>query len=320
MKGVCMEYREFVCVVENCLNLKLEGGTKASRYTAMKNNGTEKQGVMIENPKINIAPTIYLEDFYERFCNGVAMEKIIKEILAFYEKVKCRNSWDVSNITCYEKIRNKIVFKLIHTQKNQDLLENIPHVKLLDLSIVFYALLDVNDAGTVTMLIRNKNMQDWGIGREKLCTDAKENAVKLLPAQMLPIGGVVKELLQGEKKCEENLLEKKMVWENNMDFMYVLTNSIRSFGAACMAYPNVLAQIGALVGENYYILPSSVHEVMIVPQSKSVEPKELNEMICEINETQVEEEEVLGNHAYYYEKDTGRLSMEEYVDKDTLSV
>ena len=65
-----MEYREFVCVVENCLNLKLEGGTKASRYTAMKNNGTEKQGVMIENPKINIAPTIYLEDFYERFCNG----------------------------------------------------------------------------------------------------------------------------------------------------------------------------------------------------------------------------------------------------------
>ena len=252
--------------------------------------------------------------------NVSAMEKIIKEILAFYEKVKRRNSWDVSNITCYEKIRNKIVFKLIHTQKNQDLLENIPHVKLLDLSIVFYALLDVNDAGTVTMLIRNKNMQDWGIGREKLYTDAKENAVKLLPAQMLPIGGVVKELLQGEKKCEENLLEKKMVCENNMDFMYVLTNSIRSFGAACMAYPNVLAQIGALVGENYYILPSSVHEVMIVPQSKSVEPKELNEMICEINETQVEEEEVLGNHAYYYEKDTGRLSMEEYVDKDTLSV
>jgi hypothetical protein len=92
--------------------------------------------------------------------------------------------------------------------------------------------------------------------------------------------------------------------------MYVLSNPVRSFGAACIVYPEVLDMAGQVLGEDYYVLPSSVHEVVLVPVSKSMEPGEMDAMVMEINQTQVAEEEILSDHAYLYQRDAKSLVMQ----------
>ena len=104
---------------------------------------------------------------------------------------------------------------------------------------------------------------------------------------------------------KENLLE--IGEDEKQDVMYVLTNSLRNYGAACLFYPHVLEMVGEMLKEDYYVLPSSVHEVIIVPESKALDADEMSEMVVEINETQVEPEEVLSDHAYFYQRDSKKL-------------
>ena len=87
-----MEYKKFVCMVEEKLNLKLEGGMKASKYSVVKNNGMEKTGMILESDEYNIAPAIYLEEFFEQYQKGMSIDRIVNEILEFYENLICEKS------------------------------------------------------------------------------------------------------------------------------------------------------------------------------------------------------------------------------------
>ncbi|MCI9441363.1 MAG: hypothetical protein HFH15_09080 [Ruminococcus sp.] len=307
-----MEYQEFICAIEKKMNRKLEGGVTASLYTAVKNNGKVKKGMLVEAPGVNISPTIYLEEFYERFSKGESMDEIVEDILKFYHTIRCDKSWNTSRIEHYDSIRDKIVFKLINTEKNQELLKSIPHMELLDLSIVFYALLDINQQGTATMTVGSQHLQSWDVTKEELFSMACENAKRLLPAQLFTMQQAVDEILHCASGERKNLLEG--IQKPDGDFMYVLSNPIRSLGAACIAYPEVLDMAGRILGDDYYVLPSSVHEVVLVPESKGMAPDEMDAMVAEINETHVEEEELLSNHAYIYERKARRLTMRKYVN------
>lgn len=303
-----MEYKTFIAMVEKKLNLKLEGGMKVSQYTVTKNNGKQKTGIIFESEECNMSPAIYLEELFERYKKGMTMDKIVEEILLFYEKVKIEEDYDVSKLSRYENVQKKVVFKLINTEKNKKMLEEIPNISMLDLSIVFYILVDVSEKGSATIQIRNEHMEEWDVNTEQLYKDAKQNVKRLIPARLMCMQHVAERFLDLSKECEENLLKVKFPPEHK-DFMYILTNSIQQFGAAALIYPNILEMTARIVGEDFYLLPSSIHEVILIPKSKSPELKELNDMILEGNETVVEEEEILGNHAYFYEKKTHTLMM-----------
>lgn len=301
-----MGYQEFLYAVEKELNKRLKEGVKASVYTAVKNNGKEKKGVMIERTGSNTAPTIYLEGFFVRFQRGESMEKLIGEIMAFYESVGEEQIWDPAQFEDYSEIRNKIVFKLVHKMKNKALLKKVPYVDVLDLAIVFYVLLDLDKKGTASIQISNDHLEKWGISRDELFTEAVKNVKTVLPAEFFTMQHAIAEMLEvTEDREAENLLRESR--KNKKDVMYVLTNSARNYGAACMIYPHVLEMIGDMLKEDYYILPSSVHEVIIVPESRGLDPDEMDEMVNEINETQVEPEEVLSSHAYFYQRKGRRL-------------
>ncbi|RHT38634.1 hypothetical protein DW790_05065 [Firmicutes bacterium AM31-12AC] len=303
-----MEYKKFVCMVEEKLNLKLEGGMKASKYSVVKNNGMEKTGMILESDEYNIAPAIYLEEFFEQYQKGMSIDRIVNEILEFYEKVKVEEDYDVSQLSLYENVKKKIAFKLVNTEKNQQMLKEVPHIPLLDLSIVFYILVDVDEKGSATIQIRNEHIEDWDVNVEQLYKDAKPNVKCLIPARLMCMQHVIEKLCDISKGEEKDLLKAKFPPENK-EFMYILTNSIHQFGAAVLAYPNILEMASRIIGEDFYLLPSSIHEVILIPKSKSPDLKDLNEMINEVNETQVQEEEVLSDHAYYYEKNTHTLMM-----------
>ena len=323
-----MQYQEFVCAVEKKMNKKMEGGMKASLHKTVKNNGTERTGLMIETPGKNIFPTIYLEEFYERFQKGEMIDAVIDDILECYQDAESETPTGVYMLEHFEQIREKIVFKLINTKQNEKQLRELPNLPFLDLSIVFYVLLNVRDRGTATMLIKNEHLRMWNVGKTDIYEAAGENMIRLLPAELYTVKQTVEEIMHpsGQKKRQNLLKEKEenqvlddqkisveeeqqIPVEEEQDFMYVLSNHLRSFGAACILYPHVLEMVGDVIGEDFYVLPSSVHEVIVVPESYSMEQGEMEAMVTEINETQVAAEEVLSNHAYFYERKTGKLAL-----------
>lgn len=301
-----MEYQEFIYAIKGKLNERLGEEVTADIQIMEKNNGNRKETLLIRGKMAQTSPAVYMDEFYARFQMGEPMDRLVGEILRFYEKVKTEKKWDKVPFADYAAIRGKIVFKLIHSARNEKMLQKVPHFEILDLSIVFYILVESGKAGTATVLIQNGYLDLWKVSREELYETAVKNTARLLPAEFFAIQDILEEMFE-KNENDKNLLKRMLPKE---DIMYVLTNSLRSFGAACMLYPHMLDMLGNILEDDYYILPSSVHEVIVVPDSRKIGQIELNRMVTEINETQVAPEEVLGDHAYFYQRKSGRLLME----------
>lgn len=294
-----MNYQQFIEEVERRVKEKIKGNETITVYihTAVKNNGKERKGITVSEKGIHISPTIYLEEYFQQFQEGKPIEKIVEKILQLYEEVKCSHPCEESLLQNYEELKGKFAYKLIHRGKNEKLLNDIPYVPWMDLAIVVFVLLEVSPYGTATVLVRKEHLEIWGLTEAQLFDEAKKNTPILLPYQFCPMRKLLREI------CPYAVDEG----EEEEESLYVLSNKLRSFGAASMLYDGILEKVGQKLGENYYILPSSIHEVIVVPESKSPVKQDLEEMVREINETQVEEEEVLSDRVYYFSRKENRL-------------
>ena len=294
-----MNYQQFIEEVERRVKEKIKGNETITVYihTAVKNNGKERKGITVSEKGIHISPTIYLEEYFQQFQEGKPIEKIVEKILQLYEEVKCSHPCEESLLQNYEELKGKFACKLIHRGKNEKLLNDIPYVPWMDLAIVVFVLLEVSPYGTATVLVRKEHLEIWGLTEAQLFDEAKKNTPILLPYQFCPMRKLLREI------CPYAVDEG----EEEEESLYVLSNKLRSFGAASMLYEGILEKVGQKLGENYYILPSSIHEVIVVPESKSTVMQDVEEMVREINETQVEEEEVLSDRVYYFSRKENRL-------------
>ena len=294
-----MNYQQFIEEVERRVKEKIKGNETMTVYihTAVKNNGKERKGITVSEKGIHISPTIYLEEYFQQFQEGKPIEEIVEKILQLYEEVKCSHPCEESLLQNYEELKGKFACKLIHRGKNEKLLNDIPYVPWMDLAIVVFVLLEVSPYGTATVLVRKEHLEIWGLTEAQLFDEAKKNTPILFPYQFCPMRKLLREI------CPYAVDEG----EEEEESLYVLSNKLRSFGAASMLYDGILEKVGQKLGENYYILPSSIHEVIVVPESKSPVKQDLEEMVREINETQVEEEEVLSDRVYYFSRKENRL-------------
>lgn len=294
-----MTYNQFVQIVEDKLKEELKEHVRVSIYTADKYNGTRRKGILFQEEDSNVSPTIYLEEYYRQFERGDAIDTIVEEILGLYGKIRFKEPWKEGLLTDYEEVRDRIVYRLINRKENEKLLREMPHVPYLDLAIVFYVLLEAGDCGTATMPIKYEQLKRWKATQEQVYRQACKNTWKLFPYEFRTMGSVIAEMMD-----MEGMEEKE-----GEDALYILTNHYRSFGAAAVLYSGCLKKIGEFLGEDYYVLPSSVHEVLIIRKSASPGKAALAAMVTEINETQVEKEEVLSGRAYYYDSVHHKLSL-----------
>ena len=298
MKGVFMNYQQFVATLKEKVSLLLGEDLDIQVHTALKNNGNIRVGLTISDKHINLSPTIYLEEYFKHYQSGDSIEDIVESILRVYHEVKFEHSWQVHTISNFDITKEKIVYKIIHAPQNDLLLKTLPHVLFLDFAIVFYILFEVDETGTATIPVTDDLIQLWGTALNEIYELAKINTPRLLPPVFKPMRVVIEELLG--HPCDNEFLAD--------DIMFVLSNSLGHLGAACILYDELLMEIGNFLNENFYILPSSIHEVIIIPENQVPDNAILNDMVTEVNETQVEPEDVLSNHAYYYNRIQNELS------------
>ena len=156
-----MHYPKFIETVKKHIKQVLQ--KQVYVHPVLKNNGAIYDGLVILDPLHNISPTIYLNPYFHRYLDGVSMEDIYEDILQVYEDHLPKEDFDISVFQEYAKARERIIMKLIHAEKNQQLLQQVPHIRIYDLAIVF--LCNVNDYmdNYATILIYNQHLKLWNV-------------------------------------------------------------------------------------------------------------------------------------------------------------
>lgn len=266
-----------------------------------KNNQVQLDGLTITPKGCNISPTIYLNSFYQAYREGTPFSEIVSQIARIYSDNRPTGSVNARFYTDFPHVKDKLMIKLIHYCRNKALLKDIPHLRCLDLAVVFYCLLSVTPSGSATILVRNSHLRLWDITPQELYRQALQNSVSQLPPSCAPLSDFL--------TPEELAASDTKIW------LHMLTNRHKLFGAACMLYPSLLRDTAQRLDCDLVILPSSIHEVLLFPAHTAPSQEDLNEMVREVNLTQVSPEEILSDHVYYYSRKDNTL----HYDRESYS-
>lgn len=305
-----MELNEFALKVQKAIENKMGEGYQISLQEVQKNNGVILQGLLIMAEERNISPTIYLNSFWEYYERGTPFAIIIERILQIYKEDTPTENIDMSFFREFEKVKERICFRLISSEHNEELLRKIPHVDYLDMAICFYYAYQGEVLGNGSILIYNSHLDLWNTSVEELYELALKNTPQLFPQESTSMEEVLREMYE---RCEDP--EKEELFEEEFrDFfdtvsMQVLGNTGHVHGAACILYPGVLKELSETAQADLYVIPSSIHEVIVLPDSGFEDIMHLKQIIEEVNRTQVEPEDILSYQLYFYNRQLGELTI-----------
>lgn len=319
-----MEYSQFVDDVKRCIRFQVSEEYEIKVNRIMKNNSVELDGIVFFKEGDNISPNIYLNSYFERYQEGESVEGIANEIIRLYESSKKAQTKDYIDFEFeYEKIKDTIVYRLVNFQQNRKLLREVPHIRFLDLAITFHCLVREGEDGIGTIRITNEHIKLWEVNMKQLMQLATENTMRKFPVKICTMEEVILDIMnreysqllnseESDSTYEAAMLEmmiQEMFHNQNKREMYIMTNTIGINGATVVIYQDILKDFAKKMRCDFYILPSSIHEVILVPYEENMEPKTLQEMVNEVNLSQVPEEEVLSDRVYIYRRETNSVEI-----------
>lgn len=313
MNGTIKTIEVFAETVKSAMEAVYGSECKVDVLKVVKNNGLHLTGITIRNRESNISPTIYLDGYFADYKDGRIMENICKEIVQVYEKNKVQKDFSMELVTDFENVKDRICFKLVNREKNAELLADAPYVEYQDLAVIFYILVSKDKSCTASITVRNLLMDMWGVDADMLYHLAKKNTQRLFRGRVSSMMEVMTEIIgDSADALEEEMVEAFFdmdVYEDSAFPMYVATNVFKMNGACILLYDGVLEKFAEKIGSDFYILPSSVHEVILVPANGDMDARYLIQMVKEVNATEVSPDEVLSDNIYLY-----------HVDKDFIEI
>jgi len=274
-----------------------------SLHTFRSNNGMEKTALAVLKPGRITAPNIYLDHFYNLYRDGADMDRIMEKIAEMRMENELDSDPDTAFITDFEQCRDKVMPCLVGVEGNDGMLEDRPHVTIEDLAVVFCIDLGDTKLGNASIPVQNHMLQLWGVDADELYSIAVRNLEAADMGVFCSLNKLMADMMKdsgGENPEMEELLPEN-------DFMYVLTNKANVRGAAMVLDHKIMERIVEKIGEPI-ILPSSIHEVIVLPDTQKSDNEKwkhltkaaLEEMVQEVNETQVSLEDRLSNSIYRY--------------------
>lgn len=313
LKETGRDYNKFVEDITELVVEKMGKEYKPRIFKVTKNNSLELDSLVLLKEGKNFAPNIYLLPYYEAYREGVDIYELAERLCGIYQN--CTTPLQEVDFTySFDEMKPNIVYRLVNYDRNKKLLEKVPHIRYLDLAITFHCLVHNNADGIGTIRITSEHMELWKVSIKELQVLAVKNTIKRFPPTIRSMEDVIKKMLQEECNEDEFPLElEKDLFDNgdcsNHHKMYILSNLKGINGATCLLYDNVLMRFSEKLRSDLYILPSSIHEVIIVPFDKSISKVSLSEMVKDVNQNQVAEDEVLSDKVYYYSRENNAITL-----------
>lgn len=283
---------------------------KVKVETMTKNNNLRLTGVCIIKDGIKCSPVVYLESFYNSDITTGEIHDVVCEIERVIEEHSDEGLSElVSNLNDFNYAKEKIFYQVINTEKNQSMLEKCPNRSVLDVSVVYKINVFDERAGEATISIKNDLMKMWGVTEEDLWRCAIKNTPLMFPLKYANIFKTMSEIVERSDDELPKMLLSLLNNDEGLNLIIVVTNKQMRFGASTILYKDVLKKISDEFSKNYYIALSSIHEFLIFPKDKTMEPDELKSIVKSVNREQVSIEEVLSDNVYYYDGELDKLSI-----------
>lgn len=271
----------------------------------MKNNNVAHVGITFHEQGDKVGPVIYMEPYREAATDGRPMSEIMREIAGIasrsMDKTELIGSLDYGD---YESVKEYLSVTLINGRDNRQMLSRMPHRQMGDLALILELKFPMAE-GIGSIKVSHEMARQWGVDTDILFAQAQENALKTEPPCLHRMEDTMLSLAFG-RDAAENLLENPAP-EEVPSQLYVLSNMSKNKGAAVLSYPGVLEKAEQLFPKGFYILPSSIHELLIVPKSPEIDPRELGEMVRAVNRAEVAKEEQLSDRVYEYDREAGTI-------------
>lgn len=292
--------KEFIEAVVNEIKSIVGDNAKVMHQEVQKNNGLVLNGITILMKGESVAPTIYLENYvdgYTRELYGDKIRDIAKDIIMTSAKAREEYHIDTSKITEPEYVRENVTLQLINYKANEEMLKELVYKRFLDLAIIFR----VELGNFASYKVTNQILDMLDISKEELFRIAKENTPRLYPV----VGQNLEEKIF-YKYDGKGLSPFK---HSEPVSLYFLSNEQENFGASTILYDGVLETIADQAEANLIIIPSSVHECLIMPQEALMNVEEITEMVRTVNGDVISPEEILSDYAYIYDRETKEISI-----------
>lgn len=313
VKETTAEYDYFVGQILAGVTQTMGQEYNARVLKVLKNNSLELDSLVLLRKGKNFSPNIYLQTYYEAYKQGVKITELVQRLCNIYQNCNVPIVDDTFSYS-FDQMKSFIIYRLVSYERNQKLLEKVPHIRYLDLAITYHCLVREDEEGIGTIRITNEHMKHWGAHLKELHELAAENTKRLLPESIRSMEEVIRSMLMEEMSV--TLKDRSEEMPISMDTslprnnVYVLSNQKGINGAACLLYSNVLHDFSEQFHSDFYIFPSSIHELILVPTPDQDNGNSYSEMVREINATQLAREEILSDRVYYYSRERGLIVLE----------
>ena len=278
-------------------------GAEVTVQEVIKNNDQKLNALCIKRPGDRVVPNIYLYDFYQMNQEGWEMDKILSAVSQTHLRSMAESAqWQDVQVGNFQSVKDNLYVTAQNKENNQEYLKDIVHKDIpdTDITAVLRVLCDKNqEKGNASFIVKEGMAEIWGVARDDLYELALKNTERIFPPKML-------NLINALRLDENESISGKKLEPYEQ---YVLTNDVRVHGATVLLYPNLLQEIGEATGGSFFILPSSIHETILIKDNGELNAEELQHMVVEINRTKVRPDEVLSDEVYSYDYREQKLIM-----------
>lgn len=265
--------------------------------TVTKNNNVQKEAVTLSDCEAELNPVVYLDDMYKECMAGKKIPECVDQILELshgtpeFDSRQLFDSW--------EEAKDRIELDLANSKWNEGLFTDTPHKEFLDLTVYCRLVFAKDETGIASTVVKESMLVRWGIGEQDMWEAASSN-LKKEAYQFMNLRSLI-----GKSAKAADIKECRSA------SMCVLTNPVMYYGAAGILRTDLLEKLAQLKETDLYILPSSVHEVIVLPALDCWDVDELRQMVKSVNACSVDKMDWLSDEVYYYRMESGEVVIAE---------
>lgn len=256
------------------------------------NNGFDQDKMLsITDPNSRITKAIPLDSFFMEYTSGRDLAEICSVLAETYKEICRHENSLLESMQDFKLAEDSICYRLANLEKVRSHPTPIPYVPFIDMAVVFFVSIAESDWLT-TIAVSESMMRGWGISdTDRLCATAHRNTCRLFPARLEPMSDLLNSLLPEQDRVDDLLYP-----------MFVLSNSRRMYGSAVMLYDEAIKLSADMLRDDLIIIPSSIHELLLIPVSNCGSVESMKEAVLYTNRTVLDADDVLSNSIYYYSK------------------
>ncbi len=293
-----MEIKKFGQMMAKEVNDTLGEEFSVEYSDILKNNGVIYHALTIRRKGQNISPTIYIDKMFESYKKGCLLMQLVDETVNIYRQSAPEKELDMNFFYDFSKASGNLFFKVVNYEKNVKKLGEVPYKRFMDLAMVPLCLVKSKSFGEGTITIQNSLLKIWEVSEEELWENVLDSAEKIAPPKVRGLLDVLSDITGGSME------------DCGMNSVFVVSNETGNLGAGAAFYPGLLRGLANDFETDLFIIPSSVHEILIMPdRGPEMDATALKEIIREVNETTVAEDDILSDNLYKYDFETDKIYM-----------